>query len=277
MGTGRGMMKILGAWAAAALICVVPAAHAAVTTVAYYKLGEADPGAVVGATAANPTVASAGSVNLPRIGAPVYSAQNIVRPTPIAVAFNGSSDGFRVAAPISTVTDNFGIEAWVRPTSTAGNSVIAYNGDTSTSGGGIFRQGNGYGVLYGGNVLAVVAGSVALNQWTHLAVVRNAGTTTIYRNGVSIGSTATAPNLPAGGFSIGTNPTAASEFFSGEIDEVRMFTFSPGQFVVGDLLTGLSYSEPTRGVPATSWHAQGLLLLALFGLGAWTLRRRASR
>jgi hypothetical protein len=271
------MSKYLGRWVAAALVCAVAVADAAVTTVAYYRLGEADPGAVVGAVAANPTLPSTGAVNLPRIGSPVYSAQSFVRPTPIAVAFNGSTDGFRVAAPISAVTDNFGIEAWVRPNSVAGNSVIAYNGDTSTSGGGIFRAGSDYGVLYGGNVLATVPNSVTLNQWTHLAIVRSAGTTTIYKNGVAIGSTATGPNAPAGGFSIGINPTAAAEFFSGEIDEVRMFTFTAGQFATSDLLTGLSYTQPTPVVPATSWQTQALMLLALFGFGAWMLRRRQSR
>lgn len=274
MGDSRGTVRFLVRAAAAALICAAGVAQAVVTTVAYYKLGDADPGAVVGATAANPTLASVGAVNLPRIGTPIYSAQSIVRPTPIAVAFNGSTDGFRVAAPISSVTDNFGIEAWVNPTSIAGNSVIAYNGNTSTAGGGIFRQGNAYGVLYGGNVLLVVANSVVLNQWTHLAIVRNAGTTTIYKNGVAIGSTATGPNVPSGGFSVGVNPIVAGEFFSGEIDEVRMFTFAPGQFATSDLLSGLSYTPPAPTVPATSWQAQAMLLLALFGLGAWVLRRR---
>ena len=273
----RGTMQSWARGAIAVLICTASVADAAVTTVAYYKLGEADPGAVVGAIAANPTLPSTGAVNLPRIGSPVYSAQSIVRPTPIAVAFNGTTDGFRVAAPISTVTDNFGIEAWVRPNSVTGNSVIAYNGNTSTSGGGIFRQGNAYGVLYGGNVLATVSNSVTLNQWTHLAVVRSAGTTTIYKSGVAIGSTATGPNVPAGGFSIGINPTVAAEFFSGEIDEVRMFTFTAGQFATSDLLTGLSYTEPTPVVPTTSWQTQALMLLALLGFGAWMLRRRQSR
>lgn len=277
MADSRGRMQSLARWTVAALVCGAGIADAAVTTVAYYKLGEADPGAVVGATAANPTLPTTGAVNLPRIGSPVYSAQSFVRPTPIAVAFNGSTDGFRVNAPISAATDNFGIEAWVRPNSIAGNSVIAYNGNTSTSGGGIFRQGSSYGVLYGGNILATVSNSVTLNQWTHLAVVRSAGTTTIYKNGVSIGTTAVGPNAPAGGFSIGINPTVASEFFSGEIDEVRMFTFAPGQFVTGDLLTGLSFTQPTPVVSATSWQTQLLMLLAVFAFGAWMLRRRQSR
>jgi hypothetical protein len=270
-------MQSLARCAAAVLICAAGIVEAAVTTVAYYKLGEADPGAVVGATAANATLPSTGAVNLARIGSPVYSAQTVVRPSPIAVAFNGTTDGFRVAAPLSAVTDNFGIEAWVRPNSVAGNSVIAYNGNTSTSGGGIFRLGSAYGVLYGGNVLATVSNSVTLNQWTHLAVVRSAGTTTIYKNGVSIGTTPTGPNVPAGGFSIGINPTAASEFFSGEIDEVRMFTFAAGQFATSDLLTGLSFPQPTPVVPTTSWQTQALMLLALLGVGGWMLRRRQSR
>ncbi|TAG02153.1 MAG: LamG domain-containing protein [Betaproteobacteria bacterium] len=252
------------------------AASATVTTLASYKLGEADAGATVGALAANPTLASVGAVNLPRVGAPTYSntVPTLTRPSPLSVAFNGASDGFRVGSVLSTVTDNFGIEAWVRPTSNTGDSQIAYNGNTATSGWGLFRQGSDYAVLYGGNAVLRATGSVDLNQWTHLAVVRASGTTTLYKNGVSVATMVDGPNAPAGGFSIGINPLLDGEYFAGNIDEVRVFTFAAGQFTTSDLSSGLAFSDPVPAVPTVSTLGLTLTLLLLFIAGARFIRRR---
>jgi Concanavalin A-like lectin/glucanases superfamily len=252
------------------------AASATVTTIASYKLGEADAGATVGALAANPTLPSVGAVNLPRIGAPTYAntVPALTRPSPLSVAFNGTSDGFRLGSVLSTVTDNFGIEAWVRPTSNVGNGLIAYNGNTSTTGWGLFRNGSSYAVLYGGNVLQGATGSVELNQWTHLAVVRASGTTTLYKNGVSVATTGVGPNVPAGGFSIGINPVINGEYFAGNIDEVRVFTFAAGQFTTSDLSSGLAFTDPVPTVPAVSTMGLMLTLLLLFIAGARFVRRR---
>jgi Concanavalin A-like lectin/glucanases superfamily len=274
--------RALRAWVSAACAVVFAAsASAAVTTIASYKLGEADPGAAAGGAAANPTLPSVGTVNLPRIGAPAYSTASLTgtRPSPLSIAFNGTSDGFRVGSVLSTVTDNFGIEAWVRPTSNVGNATIAYNGNTSNSGWGIFRNGSNYAVLYGGNVLTGGTNTVDLNQWTHLAVVRASGATTVYKNGVSIATTTTGPNVPAGGFAIGTNPTSAFEFFAGNIDEVRVFTFAAGQFTTADLSTGLAFSDPQIPVPTLPPTALwiGLALLLATALHAQRRMRNAPR
>ena len=256
---------------AALLLAAACSADAAVTTIARYPLGELDSGASAGTTAANPTTASVGAVNLARVGTPTYSAQVVPRPTPLSVAFNGSTDGYRAATTLTAVTDNFGVEAWVRPTSATGGATIAYNGNTSTSGWGLFRNGSSYAILFGGNTLTSAPGSVVLNQWTHLALVRSAGVTTLYKNGVAITSTPIGPNVPAGAFAVGINPTVTQEFFAGEIDEVRVFTFAAGQFATSDLLTGLSY---TPAIPALSWQAMLAMLFAVVGLGAAFLRQR---
>lgn len=252
-------------------------AAAAVTTIATYKLGESDVGAVAGAATANPTNPAVGTTALPRIGAPTYSTipAPSARPSPLSVAFNGTSDGFRVGSVLSTVTDNFGIEAWVLPTSNSGNATIAYNGNTSTSGWGLFRTGSSYAILYGGNVLTGGSNSVELGRWTHLALVRAGGVTTLYKNGVALTTTNTGPNLPAGGFGIGTNPTTATEFFAGNIDEVRVFTFAAGQFSTADLSTSLSYNDPPQIVPVNSWEALLALCFALVAVGA--VSKRISR
>jgi Concanavalin A-like lectin/glucanases superfamily len=255
-------------------------ALAAVTTIASYKLGEDDPGAVAGALAADPTLPSAGALNLPRIGTPSYSSIPGVgapRPSALSVGFNGVSDGFRANALITNATDNFGIELWARPTSAVGNSVLAYNGNTSTSGAGLFRFGSDYAVLYGGNALMNAPNSVDLNQWTHLALVRASGTTTLYKNGVAIATTPIGPNPPAGGFSIGINPLVDGEFFSGNIDEVRVFTFAAGQFALSDLSFRASFSDPIPPVPVNAWQSLLLALLATAALGAFAARAKSKR
>jgi Concanavalin A-like lectin/glucanases superfamily len=273
MNRGSTIQRVLIGVACALVLATT--ASAAVTTVATYKLGESDPGALVGAAAANPTLPSVGAVNLPRLGAPVYSTASSIptRPSPLSVAFNGTSDGFRVGSVLSTVTDNFGIEAWVRPTSNVGNATIAYNGNTSTSGWGVFRIGSDYAILYGGNVLTGGANTVDLSQWTHLAVVRASGTTTLYKNGVAIATTAIGPNVPAGGFAIGVNPIVAGEFFAGNIDEVRVFTFATGQFSTADLSTGLAFSDPPKVVPTATPTTLAFAMLLLMVAGAYGARR----
>lgn len=247
-------------------------AFAQVTTVAYYRLGEADPGATVAAPGANPTINSAGGVNLPRIGTPVYSAS--VPPgglSQISMSFNGTTDAYLVGAPLSVVTDNFGIEAWVLSTTTLANAALAYNGNGASSGWGLYRIGATYQFLYGG-VVQGGAAPVTIGTWTHLAVVRNAGVTTFYVNGAVNAVSGAAPNVPAGGFGIAIDPVINNEFHAGLVDEVRVFTFAPGTFVAGNLLF---FQVRPSTVPTLNEFAQIALALALAVVALMRLRRAA--
>jgi hypothetical protein len=154
---------------------------------------------------------------------------------------------------VSTVTNNFGIECWVKPTILGRNEVIAYNGITGgigSGGWGIFLSSNtNYDGLFGG--VAFVGGVPATaNVWTHLALVRTNGTATLYVNGVAAGSTVTSnPGLPAGNFALATDPQSpGGELFTGLIDEVRVFTFAPGQFSTSDLLYNQTTSVDTTNL-----------------------------
>lgn len=257
----------------AATLLPVFAAHAVVTTVAQYRLGENDPGAANGAPGANPTVAAVGGVNLPRFGNPVYSNSVPDVASSLSMLFNGTDARYVAGSVLTTASDNFGIEAWVRSTgSTTGNALIAYNGNTSTSGWGIFRLGGTYTFLYGG--VTVPAGAPVTTNWTHLALVRASGTTSFYVNGVVAVTDSAAPNPPAGQFAIGGNPLSATELFAGNIDEVRLFTFAPGQFLVSDLNLARAVS-PAIPVPAAQGTWLGLLFAALFAVAWLRLRRRA--
>lgn len=77
---------------------------------------------------------------------------------------------------------------------------------------------------------------IGTNRWTHLAVVVADDGTRFFVDGVQQGPTDTGPTTtPAGdifgGSSPGTTPT-----FAGFLDELRIFTFAPGQFSTNDLL-----------------------------------------
>ena len=245
-------------------------AQGAVTTAAQYRLGENDPGAAAGMPGAVQTQSNGVGAPLNRTGAPVYSSQT--HPgisSTLAMDFDGVTAEYGIAAPISAATDNFGIEAWVRADTATGNAVVAYNGNTGTSGWGLFRLAGNWAFLYGGVILTGGA-PVTTSAWTHLAVVRASGVTTLYVNGVRGPTSGAAPNVPSGGFAIAGNPINATEPFDGRIDEVRAFTFAPGAFVVGDLNLGVPVSAP---VPSTSPLSLALLAVALLALGVFARRR----
>lgn len=153
----------------------------------------------------------------------------------LACQFNGAGQ-YLSNAGFSTLTNNFGIEAWVMPNSTnVGNCIIAYNGNTGLDGWGLLQSGNTFSGNFGG-VTIIGSASATPNAWTHLALVRNNGTNTFFVNGVPVGTSSNAPASPSSGFSLGAPPQSPTgQFFNGAIDEVRVFTFAPGEFNASDL------------------------------------------
>jgi len=227
-----------------------------VTTVAWYRLGEDDPGALSGLPVTNTSRDSAGTSHLTPFGSPTYtsavSPDAAVRAgSSLAVNFNGV-DQLLNGAVVSTAVNNFGIEAWVRPNSAAGASTgIAYNG-AGFNGWGLIQSGSEFSAAYGG-VTVFVLGPVTVGAWTHLALVRDNGTTRLYYNGAAVGTSASAPNAPTGGFEIGHRfQPIFNEYFNGMVDEVRVFTFAPGQFRLNDLL--INQTLPPQTAPPAKFY-----------------------
>jgi len=232
--------------------------HASITVLHYWRMGENDPGGLQGSSCVstldalgNLTITNAYTVIGPSTFYPLY--ENIVS----AVASNkvGSQlgvsfgSGYGGAPVISNLTDNFGIEFWVNPVN-GGNGVVVYNGNTGASGCGVYQSGSNFQMLFGGVNFAGSA-SVPANTWSHVALVRNNGTATLYVNGVATGPNSTlVPNPPVGSFLVGAN-NSGGERFGGQLDELRVFTFQPGQFSTNDLLLNTTYPLATT-LPATS-------------------------
>jgi uncharacterized repeat protein (TIGR01451 family) len=230
---------------------------ATIAVLDYYRLGDADVGAAHN-TAANATTSdSAGTKPLTRIGSPVYTNAVAFGPSSrqasqLGVTFNGSAQGFSNNVVVSTLTDNWGIEAWACPLSlSAGGRSIVYNGHTGTSGWGIYQDAGNFKALFGG---IVVFGSapITLGGWSHLALVRSGGTTIFYLNGFPVATNTSTPNIPAGGFCIAMpGQGGIGENFIGHVDEVRVFTFAPGQFSTNDLSIYMPIIGPVPPVPLT--------------------------
>lgn len=211
-------------------------------TVSYYRLGEADPGAIAGQAVSPFTVDEGGrGARLERGGkTPVYSPATGVEGSSVSVEFNGG--GFTNAMPM-VIADNWGIEAWVRAArkvpslSTDGHAVVVYSGDSGANGIGILQAPDGSFKGLCGGVGFVGSATVVTGRWTHLAVVVSDGKSTFYANGRAAG-TGPVPRGAGDIFGVGLNPRnyGNGEPFQGNIDEVRVFAFGPGQFSTNDLL-----------------------------------------
>lgn len=222
-------------------LCLAGAAHAAVTPMAYYRLGENDPGAVPGG-AANPTTedATANSNDL-TLGAGTAATYAPGIATGSTLALDPGSQTYSRPA-FTGITDNFGLEGYLH-VDAVGRVVPVLNGNGGTNGVGFFIGADAsptglpvFQAFYGGQAFLPTNVNADAGDTVYLAVVRNQGQTTVYlsENGgplQSFNHGGVAPVSPGGGdlFSIGNN-------FDGQIDEVRLFTFEPGAFSTADLL-----------------------------------------
>ncbi len=129
--------------------------------------------------------------------------------------------------------DNWGVEMWVRTASTSQNIDIFSDGDV-VSGNLKFSQINGlWAASY--DSLAWIGAANGSGQtasaelWTHLAVVNESGTSSLYIDGVAQAGTTTADVVWNDGIHLGVLSGGATGW-EGDLDEVRLFTFNPGEF-----------------------------------------------
>ncbi|HEV2692411.1 MAG TPA: LamG domain-containing protein [Verrucomicrobiae bacterium] len=232
--------KALSLWFASTLM-LAGSVNATITVVNYWHLGENDPGAVSGGHCFTTVDSVAGHIltNTTAGGFyPVYTNGL----SPAAVNAAGSTLGlsytngqYGTALVATNLIDNFGIECWVKPANASDDQVIVYNG-LRGNGWGLLQGPGQFEVLYGGNI---VFGNALFTPgvWVHLALVRNNGAAILYTNGIpAFTNNTSTPLMPAGGFTIGGD-AQYGEYFTGLIDEVRVFAFAPGAFSTNDLLS----------------------------------------
>jgi hypothetical protein len=115
------------------------------------------------------------------------------------------------------------IQGWYYPTSySASNNVVVYIGSAvgnkiviATIG----TAGNLY-YLLNGSVTISSATAAPLNAWSFFALVKSGATTTLYLNGVSLGTTASVPTTSNKSLSLGADSAAA--FYQGYFGDFRV-------------------------------------------------------
>lgn len=154
-----------------------------------------------------------------------------------AYSFDGVDDYIGTANLATNQTDNWTMTAWVKPTSISQNhGTIVMNGTDN----GI--TGNGYAMVMGdlantsnGNIFkGLLSGVEWINSgfifnstanWYFTSIVREAGITKLYFNGIlSATTTSNIPFTPSGSLRIGS--ATGIRFWNGAIDEVKIYNNS---------------------------------------------------
>ena len=141
-----------------------------------------------------------------------------------SLVLDGTGDYARCEGGTDFVfSGNFTAECWIYPTSVTGSRHLFALGTETT---GRYHLSLESGVVTGnfyGNVSTTFGGSISINTWTHIALVRSGSTITAYVNGTALGTTETNSStinntgqLTVGGDNSGSNA------FVGYIDEVRI-------------------------------------------------------
>jgi hypothetical protein len=154
-----------------------------------------------------------------------------------ALDFDGIDDKVDVGNPagLQISGNNITVEAWVYPTTWAslvwqGNVVNQEN--NSTNDGFMLRVGESGKINFGVGTantswyeLNTGSNVLSLNAWTHIAGTYDGTTLKIYKDGVQVGtSTVSAGAVVAGNVALTIGARRTDRFFSGKIDEVRIWT-----------------------------------------------------
>ncbi|MFZ4561190.1 MAG: LamG-like jellyroll fold domain-containing protein, partial [Saprospiraceae bacterium] len=182
-------------------------------------------------------------------GTPIYSNQiadgklrdaatgyqtTVSLPRATALAFDGADDHVAANAVLGISTNAFTLEAWVKPDGTQINfSGIAVfrNGNSSIASGLLFRPDNKVGYMWNGQFFDWDSGLTApAGQWSHVALVIEAGKATLYVNGTAAVRNAThnMANLDSP-LILGFDPAVSDRRFKGVMDEVRVWNRSLSQ------------------------------------------------
>ena len=153
-----------------------------------------------------------------------------------SMSFDGSGDYLFIptadAKPLSKfLTGNFTVECWAYLTTTGTSQTIicAVNNWAAGANYNIRVVTGNFLSVQIGNSITLINGTVAfpLNQWNHIALVRDSATSTkFYLNGSNVASTATNwtadEDCPVTIGAFNTNGSSIGEYWTGYIDDLRI-------------------------------------------------------
>ena len=165
--------------------------------------------------------------------------------------FDGTGDYLTIPnnPAFNVGSENFTIEFWFYTTNLVANWYIFGKGDAATVAGSSFsfaNLGTTWQIYYNtSSTLSLTQPVFTTNQWTHIAVVRNSTTVTVYKDGVS----ASTGNIGAGVVNATASPVyvggyAALTPFSGYISNFRL--------VKGTAVYTSTFTPPTAPLTAIS-------------------------
>ncbi|MES2389620.1 MAG: LamG-like jellyroll fold domain-containing protein [Bacteroidota bacterium] len=170
------------------------------------------------------------------VGAPVFTTDRMGRPNS-AISLDGVDDYLDL--PLATYVPNasFTFTAWIKPrtltawarilalSNGAGTSALDFASATGTNGNaaiGIWKNGTGYPG-------AAATSPLPLNTWSHVAILSNGSSTSIYVNGQLAGTASiNGANIPTGTFSInqiGRSPWN-EPLLNADLDEIRIYAYA---------------------------------------------------
>jgi hypothetical protein len=82
---------------------------------------------------------------------------------------------------------------------------------------------NGSTITFSTPVGPYTTAALNTSQWYHVGAVYDGSTVNLYLNGIKVASGSANGSVPAAALTLGKNPSAASNYFKGKIDEVRIF------------------------------------------------------
>ena len=154
---------------------------------------------------------------------------SLVTPTSYSGYFDGTGD--YLSAPSNSAfafgTGNFTLECWIYVSSPSDTPIYEGRVDgNSTLGFTLTAFSSTVIRIFCGSILISATVANYTNQWTHVAVVKNSGTTTLYVNGVSGGTTASLGNLtdtqPLIGAGRYTSSSSPSAYMNGYVSNFRI-------------------------------------------------------
>ena len=150
-----------------------------------------------------------------------------------SIYFDGSSGDYLTTPPNTYGwnfgTGNFTVELWIYPIAATNRTIMADRaGSTGTANAWSLEFFNTALRVEWHTGLAIIASSntnITLNVWSHIAVVRNSGTLTIYQNGTSVASVSDSNNYSeVNPLNIGYEPVfpSGNSNFYGYMDDIRI-------------------------------------------------------
>ena len=152
------------------------------------------------------------------------------RPGGYSTKFDGTGDSLSITGGSNfTMAGDFTAECWIYCTATTNDyaGILGFSHDGESAGWNILLRSNGKFHFNVGMTYSDATGSVTLNEWTHLALVRSgsgSGNCKLYVNGVADATTITKTGSVAqpSFIEIGGYPAISSRKFVGYISDVRV-------------------------------------------------------